>query len=113
MVGDIGVEAVSDKGLLFLSFVSMYGKLCVEALAGGSPLPWGGFFSLLFLELVFIGAGGEECIITASVVMGGFSNQSRLVFSVILWIRGGCRGEVVSALSLLFPGVFSDCDKGL
>lgn len=38
VVGDIGVEAVSDKGLLFLSFVSMHGELCVEVLARGSPV---------------------------------------------------------------------------
>jgi len=73
-VGDVGVEAVSDKGLLFLSFVSMLGKLCVEVLAGGSPVIWRGSFSLLFLGLVYIGADTAECIIAVSVVMGRFSD---------------------------------------
>jgi len=112
-VGDIGVEAVSDRGLLFLSFVSMLGELCVEVLARGSPVIWRGSFSLLFLVLVFVGADGEECIIAVSVVLGRFSNQSWLVFSDVMCIRGGCIGKVVSALSLHFSGVFSGCSKGL
>lgn len=63
--------------------------------------------------LVFVGADGEVCIITVSVMLGRFSDQSCLMFSDVLCIRGGCIGKVVSALSLHFLGVFSGCNKGL
>lgn len=77
VLDDFGDEGVSDKGLLFLSFVVKGGKVCTVVFAMVSSMIWEVSFPLPFFELTFIGAAVEVGVITISVKMVVSSNQSR------------------------------------
>jgi hypothetical protein len=50
IVDDFSVEVVSDKSLLFLSFVSMHDKLNTEELKADSPITCTEFFGLCYFD---------------------------------------------------------------